>query len=139
MDIPQEVKDRVERVMQLKMDNADYTEAIIEAAQLPPSDAQIKYMVDRFLAWRLPENFTPDAGISYDTTRKHEPVGTNLLDASQAEQMVRYMVEGINSLPQVDPLEEIIKQEICKGRDAGQTIAETARKIAAAVREAKNG
>ena len=92
-------------------------------------------MVDRFLAWRLPENFTPDAGISYDTTRKHEPVGTNLLDASQAEQMVRYMVEGINSLPQVDPLEEIIKQEICKGRDAGQTIAETARKIAAAVRQ----
>ena len=44
-----------------------------------------------------------------------------------------------NALLQVDPLEEIIKQEICKGRDAGQTIAETARKIAAAVREAKNG
>ena len=64
---------------------------------------QIKHMVDRFLGWRLPENFNPDGGISFKKTfnentphpMKHEPVGTNLFDASQAEEMVRYMVEGI--------------------------------------------
>lgn len=73
------------------------------------TDDQIKYMVDRFLGWRLPENFTPDAGISFTPTfndhlpvpMKHEPVGTNLFDASQAEQMVRYMVDGI---PAPEPL-----------------------------------
>lgn len=65
------------------------------------TDAQIRHMVDRFLSWRLPENFSPDAGISFkpsfneDTPypMKHEPVGTNLFDASQAEAMVRSMVE----------------------------------------------
>src|SRR5690242_15530909 len=67
------------------------------------TDEQIKHMVDRFLGWRLPENFTPDAGISFERTynehtpypMKHEPIGTNLFDAQQAEQMVRYMIEGL--------------------------------------------
>jgi hypothetical protein len=27
------------------------------------NDAQIKHMVDRFLAWKLPDNFSPDAGV----------------------------------------------------------------------------
>ena len=64
-------------------------------------DAQIKRMVDRFLAWKLPENFTPDGGISFQKTanentpheRKNEPTGTNLLDATQAEEMIRYILE----------------------------------------------
>lgn len=71
---------------------------------------QIKYMVDRFLNWKLPDNFTPDAGISFKAAynentpypAKHEPTGTNLFDASQATAMVRYMVEGI-------PLDELAK------------------------------
>lgn len=74
------------------------------------TDEQIKHMVDRFLAWRLPENFQPDAGISfkpeynveYNDARglppaRHQPSGTNLFDATQAEAMVRYMVEGMPS------------------------------------------
>lgn len=64
---------------------------------------QIKYMVDRFLNWRLPEDFRPDAGISFKPTfndhfpvpMKHEPKGTNLFDAIQATAMVQYMVEGM--------------------------------------------
>lgn len=64
---------------------------------------QIKHMVDRFLGWKLPENFNPDGGISFKKTfnehtdhpMKHEPSGTNLLDAMQAEEMVRYMIEGM--------------------------------------------
>lgn len=66
-------------------------------------DDQIKHMVDRFLVWKLPENFNPDGGVSFKKMRnentvwlsKNEPVGTNLLDAAQAEEMVRYMVEGM--------------------------------------------
>lgn len=68
------------------------------------TDEQIKRMVDRFLGWRLPENFSPDAGISFKRTfnehtahpMKHEPSGTNLFDATQADAMVRYMVEGLS-------------------------------------------
>ncbi len=52
----------------------------------PPTDKQIKHMVDRFLGWKLPENFNPGGGISFKKTfnehhpMKHEPTGTNLLD-----------------------------------------------------------
>lgn len=67
------------------------------------NEDQIKYMVDRFLAWRLPENFTPDCGISFKPNynehtawpAKHEPTGTNLFDAIQAEHMVRHLVNGL--------------------------------------------
>lgn len=67
------------------------------------TDAQIKHMVDRFLSWRLPKDFNPDAGISFERDynqhtpwpAKHEPVGTNLLTATQAEAMIRHMLEGL--------------------------------------------
>lgn len=72
------------------------------------TDEQIKHMVDRFLAWKLPANFRPDAGISFEPEfnkeynaargqppQRHEPIGTNLLDYTQAEAMVRHMVEGL--------------------------------------------
>ena len=71
----------------------------------PMTDDQIKQMVDRFLSWKLPEDFRPDAGISFKAEfnentpfpMKHAPSGTNLFDARQAEAMVRYMLEGINT------------------------------------------
>lgn len=67
------------------------------------TEDQIKHMVNRFLAWRLPENFRPDGGISFQPTwntgtpheGRHEPTGTNLLDATQAEAMVRYLIDGM--------------------------------------------
>ena len=60
------------------------------------TEAQIKYMANRFLAWKLPENFSPDAGVSFDPVfnkgtpyeARHEPTGTNLLDYNQALAMV---------------------------------------------------
>jgi hypothetical protein len=61
-------------------------------------DSQIKYMVHRFLGWKLPQNFNPDAGISYaplSYADKCPPTGTNLLDATQTEAMIRYLVEGL--------------------------------------------
>ncbi len=72
------------------------------------TDEQIKHMANRFLGWKLPENFYPDAGISftpeynveYNASQgkppsRHEPIGTNLFNATQAEAMVRYILEGI--------------------------------------------
>lgn len=67
------------------------------------TDEQIKYMVGRFLQWKLPDNFTPDAGISFKRVfnehtshpMKHEPVGTNLFDATQTEEMIRYLIDGL--------------------------------------------
>jgi hypothetical protein len=82
------------------------------------TDAQIKHMVDRFLGWRLPEGFNPDGGISFKKTfnehtvhpMKHEPSGTNLLDATQAEAMVRNMIDG---LPATDRSEvERLKEDL---------------------------
>ena len=69
------------------------------------TDEQIKYMVSRFLNWKLPEGFNPDGGISFQKTfnehtahpMKAEPSGTNLLDATQAEAMVRHMLDGMPS------------------------------------------
>lgn len=73
------------------------------------TDEQIKHMVDRFLAWRLPDSFRPDAGISFqpvfnehtDHPMRHQPMGTNLFDANQATDMVRHMLAGLpGSQPQ---------------------------------------
>lgn len=72
------------------------------------TDEQIKRMVSRFLAWKLPANFNPDGGISFERDYNvafnaangqppsvHEPVGTNLFTATQAEAMIRHMLEGV--------------------------------------------
>lgn len=67
------------------------------------NEEQIKHMVNRFLGWKLPEDFRPDAGISFKPTfnehtahpQRHEPSGTNLFDYMQAEAMVRHMLVGL--------------------------------------------
>lgn len=72
------------------------------------TNEQIKHMVGRFLSWKLPADFSPDCGVSFSPEynrsynehhglppSRHEPVGTNLLTASQAEAMVRYMLDGL--------------------------------------------
>lgn len=64
------------------------------------NEEQIKQMVDRFLSWKLPADFAPDGGISFkpdfnehtDHPSKHEPTGTNLLNAAQAEAMIRHLL-----------------------------------------------
>lgn len=69
------------------------------------TEDQIKHMVNRFLGWKLPEDFSPDAGISFKAAfnehtahpMRHEPSGTNLFDATQADAMVRYMLNGMPS------------------------------------------
>ena len=68
----------------------------------------IKRIVDRFLRWKLPEDFRPDCGIEFDRdkyvrlnpiNRPFEPVGTNLLSATQATAMVEAIAgEEIDAL-----------------------------------------
>ena len=72
------------------------------------TDDQIKQMAERFLNWPLPENFRPDAGISFEPEfnveynakrglppQRHNPTGTNLFDYTQAVEMVRHMLGGL--------------------------------------------
>ncbi len=73
----------------------------MSAASAETKDDQIKHMVNRFLGWKLPENFNPDGGISFKKDfnentphpMKHEPTGTNLFDATQAEEMICYLLQ----------------------------------------------
>ena len=68
------------------------------------NEDQIKHMVDRFLQWKLPADFHPDCGIEFDADKyvkmnplnqRMEPVGTNLFTATQAKQMVEFMLQGL--------------------------------------------
>jgi hypothetical protein len=80
--------------------------AFIAAERVAFAGTAIIHMVNRFLAWSLPEDFNPDAGISFKRThsedapwgvQKYEPMGTNLFDYAQATAMVRHMLEGLPS------------------------------------------
>lgn len=66
-------------------------------------------MVNRFLTWDLPKDFSPDGGISFskqvstiEGERSREemgagwwPVGTNLLTAVQARAMLEHVLGGL--------------------------------------------
>jgi len=88
----------------------DELRAEIEAerpAVVVPNEEQIKQMVTRFLGWKLPDDFHPDDGISFEPEfnkewnasqgkppQRHTPTGTNLFNYTQAEAMVRYILDG---------------------------------------------
>ena len=79
------------------------------------NDAQIKHMVEQFLRWKLPEDFNPDGGISFQRDynqntphpAKHEPVGTNLFDYNQATEMVHHMLADLPS--EAKPVEALVR------------------------------
>lgn len=66
----------------------------------PTQAAALASLVNRFLSWKLPDNFNPDGGITFTPVRNagtaHEftytPVGTNLFDATQARQMIEHLL-----------------------------------------------
>lgn len=53
-------------------------------------------MVNRFLSWRLPPDFSPDCGITFKPpTNPHpnfQPIGTNLFTAAQARAMLEHVL-----------------------------------------------
>lgn len=89
-------------------DSMRYTQAAVNAANaicagspMPGrSPADIDRLVNRFLAWELPKDFNPDGGIVFEPVANagtiHEyvrrPIGTNLLNASQAKAMIAYIL-----------------------------------------------
>lgn len=85
-----------------RADSEQRWDRMFERANTPK--ALVKLMVDRFLAWCLPESFNPDGGIKFEPIAnkgsaheyRHRPVGTNLLDATQAEAMIRHLIDGIS-------------------------------------------
>jgi hypothetical protein len=68
------------------------------------TEAQIKYMVDRFLNWKLPPTFSPDCGIDYKSLPSgSRPVGTNVFNATETDAMVRHMIDGMPSVGSPQP------------------------------------
>lgn len=69
------------------------------------TEEQIEHMANRFLNWKLPDNFNPDGGVSFEKIGskgtphefKREPTGTNLWGWSDAVDMVRHMIDGLPS------------------------------------------
>ena len=55
-------------------------------------------MVGRFLNWKLPKDFAPDGGISFNESAWW-PTGTNLLHAGQAKDMLQEVIGGSPVLP----------------------------------------
>ena len=83
-------------------------------------DKIIPHLVARFLSWKLPPDFHPDAGISFvpdynngtPQGGRHEPTGTNLLNAEQAFAMVRHLLDhpafsaALSALPRAEAADE---------------------------------
>lgn len=101
--------------------------------------AQLIHMITRFLAWKLPANFSPDGGITFDRFAnsntpyklRREPSGTNLLDYHQAKEMVEHITdqlppseEVISLRRQRDDLLEANNRYLQRARDAEVIIAE---------------
>jgi hypothetical protein len=60
---------------------------------------RINTLVNRFLGWKLPATFGPDAGISFKPYHPNQtpdsglwPIGTNLLTASEAREMLEHVL-----------------------------------------------
>lgn len=103
-------------------------------------DRYLKHMVDRFLMWRLPETFHPDCGIHFDAdaavkinprNRRYEPVGTNLFSATEATDMVRFMVEGLPTDVPEDTLSDARLRELWRECN-GEYFSESAHQFAVA-------
>jgi hypothetical protein len=80
--------------------------------EIAKNERLINKMVDRFLGWKLPADFAPDAGITFkrdanpdspvELQYKHEPIGTNLFTAEQAKAMIMHLLEPITKHPDAD-------------------------------------
>jgi hypothetical protein len=61
-----------------------------------PTPDLIRTLASRFCAWPLPRDFAPDGGCTFapPANPNHPwPVGTNLLTVSQAEEMLRFVLD----------------------------------------------
>lgn len=99
-----EVPPKIEHELELCFHNTgeDSSKHYTSYTQPVKTVRDIDNMVSKFLGWRLPEDFSPDCGISFvhnDYWGKYPnnwPIGTNLFNAVQA----KAMIENILSAPQ---------------------------------------
>lgn len=64
----------------------------VAADILATEQAFVDHMVNRFLGWKLPDNFSPDGGVTFNRPAMGWPTGTNLLNALQARDMLQYLL-----------------------------------------------
>lgn len=84
----------------------------------------IKESVNRFLGWKLPADFAPDAGITFKPS-DHPlcgPVGTNLFTAQQATAMLTHVAK-----PLIDRITELEAQLAAVNQKYLQLTAQTCR------------
>ena len=85
-------------------------EARVTGTQPAPSvpDDVIEQAVNRFLSWKLPKDFRPDGGMVFIPTKDrgydspYWPSGTNLFNAEQAREMLRYVLAAA-AAPEAKP------------------------------------
>lgn len=94
------------------------------------NNEQIHHMVNRFLSWKLPEDFRPDGGVTFTPfyteepmRSRHWPIGTNILSALQASLMVRHMLEDLPNAEEAQALaetaaDEHVRQLVIAAREA---------------------
>jgi hypothetical protein len=94
----------------------------------------IEKIVDRFLGWKLPEDFSPDAGISFkrpeelypqmEHPENEWPVGTNLLTADQASEMVKHILKGEEDRVDIfiKKIERVLESESDRGLTCSEAI-----------------
>ena len=76
----------------------------------------LQEMARRFLRWKLPEDFRPDGGVSFDQSylSAHGPTGTNLLTFVQSLAMVRHLVDGAEVRPSHSPIPVVDEEMILR-------------------------
>lgn len=98
---------------------------------------QMDAMVNRFLGWKLPVTFSPDAGVSFRPTgymmsreESHSkgwwPMGTNLLNADEARAMLEHVLD-VTFIPEWSLLEATqgsLRENMAIGRKLRDALAE---------------
>lgn len=109
MNIEEEIQ--VKGLTAPRVTPADVEANIVGAYYFTAANAMLQVtdeMVSRFLSWKLPKEFFPDAGVSFSPTNPDGyekpglwPTGTNLLHAGQAREMLEHVIP---SVPIPEPL-----------------------------------
>src|SRR4051812_6674479 len=89
-----------ERYPDFPVDNHRVIEAMSALAATDAAPQVVtEEMVNRFLSWNLPKDFSPDCGISFKPPQTphpigYWPIGTNLFTADQAKAMLEHVLGG---------------------------------------------
>lgn len=80
------------RMELLRLLNEETSGSTFMGEPVLPASPDVSAMVNRFLGWKLPQDFAPDCGISFKPLGHPNgwPVGTNLFTADQAKAMFEH-------------------------------------------------